>query len=440
MINKISYILTVLISLLPLFLITGPAIPDIVITFTGVFFIFFSIYEKNYFKLLNNNFIKFSFIFWLYLIFISIFAENKKLSFNDSVIFIRILLIPILILFWYSNDKKRLERVITIIFLIVIFVTLDTFYQYINYNSATGFGEDILGFVPNWYGRLTGPFGDELIPGAYLSKFALLGWIYLLLKNKSKNKIYIFSLIYISFVGLTIFATGERMALATYLMALIFLFVFLKNKRIILLSSIALTLLLILIAERIHPIYNDYKIIESTPYHLGLKVEKKFLCENDMKKLCYKTINLQPTFTQVVMNFNESAYGEIYKLAIKMYQDHKVFGIGLNNFTYLCFNDQRYNKIMKKYSCVTHPHNLYIQWLVEAGIIGLIMFIIYLMIISYKVLKNKYNEYNIIGLATLLILFWPLMSTGSLLKNWNGITTFFIIGLIISLNKLKEKN
>ena len=32
----------------------------------------------------------------------------------------------------------------------------------------------------DWYGRLTGPFGNELVPGAYVSKFGLLGYLFLL--------------------------------------------------------------------------------------------------------------------------------------------------------------------------------------------------------------------------------------------------------------------
>ena len=63
-------------------------------------------------------------------------------------------------------------------------VSIDTLYQFINYTSKDGFGEDLLGFKSNWYGRLTGPFGDELIPGSYLSKFGLFGFVFLIsLKN-----------------------------------------------------------------------------------------------------------------------------------------------------------------------------------------------------------------------------------------------------------------
>ena len=53
---------------------------------------------------------------------------------------------------------------------------------------------------------------------------------------------------------------------------------------------------------------------------------------------------------------------------------------------------------------------------------------------------NNFNKYSLISFSTLLILFWPLMSTGSLLKNWNGISTFFIIGICLALNKIKQNS
>ena len=62
-----------------------------------------------------------------------------------------------------------------IIFSCVVFVCLDCLYQFFNYRPEIGYGKDLLGFMPHWYGRLTGPFYQELIPGAYISKFGLIG-------------------------------------------------------------------------------------------------------------------------------------------------------------------------------------------------------------------------------------------------------------------------
>ena len=439
MINKIQSFLIFLIIILPISLISGPAIPDLTITFSGLFFLILIIYKKDLRILTENKFFIISSFFWIYLLLISTNAENRYLSFRDALIFIRILFIPILILYIASLDRKYIEKIIMVIFASVIFVSIDSFYQYMNYQPEYGFRADLLGFKSDWYGRLTGPFGDELIPGAYLSKLSLLGLIFIFMKVKNILKLNIYSISYLSIVGLIIFASGERMALATYLMSLIFLIIFYKGKRLIFLFSFLLTIALSFIAKNNHPYYNDYKILESTPYHLGLKIEKNFKCKKNTNLQCQKIINLQPEFKEVILNFDKSAYGEIYKLASKMFKDHKYFGIGLNNFTYLCNNDFRYKNRMQNYSCVSHPHNIYLQWLVEAGIFGLIFFIIYLLSISISIYKRNYNEFSLISLATLLILFWPIMSTGSLLKNWNGVSTFFIIGICLSLSRLYKK-
>ena len=121
-----------------------------------------------------------------------------------------------------------------------------------------------------------------------------------------------------------------------------------------------------------------------------------------------------------------------------MFNDHKLQGIGLNNFTYLCNNDNRYKNLMLNYNCTTHPHNYYLQWLVETGIFGFLFFIVYLYLIVYFIIKKSFNINSILSLSVIAILFWPIMSTGSLIKNWYGVSTFFIIGLSMCLSKFRN--
>ena len=166
--------------LIPLFLITGPAIPDIIITISIIFGIFYIIYHKEYKNILKVNFFKISIFFWFSLILISFFSYNKTNSFQDSIIFIRFLLIPIFCYYLFFKEIKIYRLSLFLILILVIFVCIDTLYQFLNYTSEYGFGTDLLGFKSSWYGRLTGPFGDELIPGSYISKFALLGFALLI--------------------------------------------------------------------------------------------------------------------------------------------------------------------------------------------------------------------------------------------------------------------
>ena len=68
MILQSKNILSYLYLLLPLFLITGPAIPDIIITLGGLFAIFYIVYQKEYENFIKLNLFRISIIFWLSLI------------------------------------------------------------------------------------------------------------------------------------------------------------------------------------------------------------------------------------------------------------------------------------------------------------------------------------------------------------------------------------
>ena len=157
--------------LVPILLITGPALPDISITLCGIFFLFYFIILKKDYNFLKDNFFLISIFFWLTIIFVSFFAYDKSKSFQDSIIFIRLLILPTIGYFFFFNNEEKIKKTITIIFVCVVLVSIDTLFQYYNYSSEFGFLNDILGFKSNWYGRLTGPFGDELVQGAYLSRF-----------------------------------------------------------------------------------------------------------------------------------------------------------------------------------------------------------------------------------------------------------------------------
>jgi len=169
-----------------------------------------------------------------------------------------------------------------------------------------------------------------------------------------------------------------------------------------------------------------------------LKVEKYISCpDNSEKKDCKKTISLQPSFIEVIKNFNSSAYGEIYNLSFEMFKSNPLTGVGISNFKYVCENDEKYKSKMVNFNCASHPHNLYLQWLSEGGIFIFILFILYLYFLILIILKSENKYFKIISLTTIIMLFWPLMSTGSLIKNWNGVLTFFIIALCLSITKLK---
>jgi len=441
MIENFNRFFFLIFSLIPILLITGPALPDITITLTFLYFIIiFYALNKSYLFFRKNYLISFSLIFWSSLIFISFFSYNKYLSFQDSLIFIRFLFIPIVGYYLIFNSTKKINFAIKIIFFSVCFVLIDSLFQFYNYTPQEGFGSDLLGFKSNWYGRLTGPFKDELVAGSYVSKFGFLGYIYFLQIRKNKFNNFC-AIIYLTLIAIVCFVSAERMSLASYFLGLFILLLFLKNHRLILLISFILSISLNLIIYKTHPIYNDYNIIDSSHYHQGLKIEKIFDCPNQKEKKCKKIINLQPRFTEILKNFKTSTYGEIYNLAFKMFINNPFTGIGINNYKYVCNNYEIYNNLMKNYNCASHPHNIYLQWLTEGGVIVFLFFLIYLIYLFMFIIKNN-NNYVLktISVTNLIILFWPIMSTGSLIKNWNGVLTFFIIAICISTQIIKTND
>jgi len=427
-----------LLSILPVLLITGPAIPDIVITFSAIFFIVLIFWKKYWFQIKNLSWLRVSIIFWFFLIISSFFAFNFIRSFTEAIIFIRFLLIPAVVLIILFEYQLAIKILFITIFASVVFVIFDSFYQFLNYDPLKGFGKDIFGYVPDNspHFRLTGPFKD-LVPGSYISRFAFLGIVALYLFIKDKNIRNLIIIIYLGVSGFVTYISGEKMAFATFGLGLI-IFILFSNDKFLLLLSIILMFFLIFISNKFHPAYN-FKVLNSSPIHNGLELEKKIECDNLLETDCTIIIRSQPEFITVLKNFKESAYGEIYLLAIEMYKENLIFGIGLNNYNELCLTD-KYKKLLNNIDCVTHPHNFYLQWLIETGPICLILFILYLCFVFKIINQNKIRETKLLSIVTMVILFWPIMSTGSFTKNWYGINIFYLVGICISIYKLKINN
>ena len=60
---------------IPLLLISGPFIPDLILTISVIIFLIFAVINKQ-FSYFNNKYFIFFFCFWLYLLINSLLAEN----------------------------------------------------------------------------------------------------------------------------------------------------------------------------------------------------------------------------------------------------------------------------------------------------------------------------------------------------------------------------
>tara|TARA_Y100001970_G_scaffold265576_1_gene353333 strand:+ start:209 stop:865 length:657 start_codon:yes stop_codon:yes gene_type:complete len=213
--EKIVYIPFILISLMPLSLISGPAIPDLSLVVVCIIFFFY--FLKNRTNFFSDNFFSFSLFFWIILVILNLITLNIYKSLGESIIFLRIILLPLIMYLWIFKNYNFTKIALIIIFICNIIVLLDTIYQFNNYNPMGGFGVDIFGRKAEIYGRLSGPFLD-MVPGSYISKFFIFGFLGLNLLIKKQKYFKYLAATYLVLCGYVTFISGERMAVATFLL------------------------------------------------------------------------------------------------------------------------------------------------------------------------------------------------------------------------------
>ena len=249
--NKILFFIT---CLVPFFLFTGPFLPDLFLSISSLYFLFF-LKKKTFKRYFLNKFSIIFFVWCAYLILLSIFSTNIMLSLESSLFYFRFGLFVLAI--WYSIDTniKFIKYFFYSLFLSVTFVIFDAYIQLY-------FGYNLLNFKLDT-SRLSGIFNEEKILGSYLIRLTPL--ILILSFHpviKSKN-IILTSIFIFAFSIFIIFFSGERSALVLLIVVSALLFLFLKGfiiqKTFILFSLLIVSFAIIVFNEDV-----KNRIINST--------------------------------------------------------------------------------------------------------------------------------------------------------------------------------
>ncbi len=397
---------------LPVLLVTGPFLPDLLLSLTTLFILFFILKEKNY-ELFNNFTFKiFIFIIFSFLI-SSILSDDMIFSFESSLFYFRYILFSIAI-FYICNKSNFLKHLLVVIFLSMLIVSLDAYWEYITDKNF------FFGNKTDDPARIGGLFGDELILGSYLARSLpiLCGlYFYFYFDNKKYSKVFY---IFITIVFIIIFLSGERTAfLISSLFFSIFLIKYLKFRYIIIATAVPLICISL--------IFSTSTIVKDRM--LGSTI-------NSIKLSYYDENKLLPY-----------PYDNFLKTSINMFKDNLMFGIGPKMYRKKCSYDD-YGVNDK--SCSTHPHNIYFQLFAETGIVGISLFLIFYLYISkclFNLFQKKLKTYNandhisFFMFASIFINFWPFMPSGSFFNNWINVLYFLPFGIYLySSSKLKISN
>lgn len=463
--NKIANLLLLLFFMIPTLTVLGPLFPDLIISVTVLFSVIISLYDtdkklKN--LIINDPFMIIYFLFFFYLLLNSLINfisarefiqseiintgkillldgdkysfENFKQYFSRSLFFFRFVLYPVSIIFLITKFNIIIHKKYLIIFLLtILFIIFDLIFQYFN-------GSDIFGYVAIErgqlaIGRLSGPFGDELIPGSFLSRYFFISLLFLFFVVKNKKALNYAASSFIILCLITILLTGERSASLLCAFGIFIFFLLFKELRVKVLLSLTIFLILSSIFIYNNPILKKRMILD-TLFQVGIFVKKD---NKIVPKDFDENISIYKRVLSVTESkFIDSHYGSHWETAYRIWKSNKFIGIGLKQFRYECSNKE-YDDIMsflKTIRCATHPHNTYFEILSEIGLIGFIVFLFLVLALFRKIfLINKFNKSIKIPLISVILILWPIIPTGSFFTNMTQIYFSFLITIIFMIEK-----
>ena len=388
--SNTNFINLIIASIIP-FLMWGPFFPDLIVSVSALYFLFYVFKNKEFYFFYNKPLIIF-FIFCIYCILLSVFiAEDMMLSFESSLFYFRIGVFSCFIWYLIDKDKSILTYFYYALVLCFSALVIDGYIQYFTGVNLTGF--KISGI------RVSSFFGDELIMGSYLSRLFPLLFALFLIKKKQKYEIYSIGLLFI-LVDVLIFISGERSAFFFLNLSTVFIIILIKEYQKFRLVTFIIAIICIVILSLNSSKLNE-RMFKGPAEDMGLVKSSK------------EAVIFSPQHDSLI------------RTAYNMFKDQPIFGHGPKMFRVIC-KDEKYATGITP--CMTHPHNFYIQLLAETGIIGFLflfsalVYVIYTALRQFKsiILKEKrpLSDYQICLLAGILITVWPLTTNGNFFNNW----------------------
>ncbi len=405
--NNFKYSNSVLINLITVliipFLIWGPFFPDLILSISSLFFLFY-VFKNKEFYFFNNKPLIIFLIFCIYCILLSVFiAEDMMLSLESSLFYFRIGVFSCFIWYLIDRDKDILTYFYYALVLCFLALVIDGYIQYF-----TGF--NLSGYKAG--NRISSFFGNELILGSYLSRLFPLLFALFLVKKKQKFEIYFIGLLFI-LVDILIFISGERSAFFFLNLSTIFIIILIKKYQKFRLLTFIIAIGCIFV--------------------LGINSSK--LSDRMIKGPLEQMGFIESSSRATIFS---PAHESLIRTAYNMFKDKPAFGHGPKMFRVLCKDEKFATGIAP---CLTHPHNFYIQLLAETGIIGFLFlfsvlsYVVYMSFRQFKSIifkkKKPLSDYQICLLAAILITIWPISPNGNFFNNWLMIVYSLPIGFYL---------
>ena len=386
--------------LLPLFLLHGRGLAEAVVIILNALFLARSTVLQD-FTWLRTPWLRIALAWWAWLILCSATQGAEPLA--QAVGAGRFLLLVAALEAWTLRNSAVRLWLARLLRWSALYLAAQSLLQF-----ATG--RNLFGYPRGADGELTGPYKNPRA-GAPLSRLLFPAVIPTMLHGLGKGggRAVIAALLLPAAVAVMVLI-GQRMPLLLVIMGLFFTALFLPGLRGVVLIAAALTGLLLGATSVVSP----------------------------------------PTFNRLVTKFSaqmehfpSSHYGQIAARAIEIVKAKPILGAGFDGFRRDCENPTYFHGWDGgdgggAAMCVQHPHNIYLQALVEGGILGLLLFTALCAAWLHCLFRGLWHDPAPlrVGLfVAALIYLWPIASTTAFtsmpLSGW----FFVLLGLGLAETK-----
>ena len=404
--------MSLIFSLFPLWLLTGPFLPDLILSLGALGFLYICFRDKRF------DYFKFR-AFYIFLAFCvvcivsSLFSGDILLSFESSLFYFRFGIFVCLVCYLINKNIHFLKYFFYCLLAVFCFLIFDGYFQFVlGFNV---FGQEVIGGV-----HVTSIF-DRPKLGSFLARlFPLL--LALMIAARIQDKyLMVFGGILFILIDVLVYVTGERTSFMYMLISSLFIILLINRFQYVRLITLFISLLLVVGITFISP-----------------PVEKRMV----------DTTLKQVGFGSNQLIFFSPQHDSHIKTAFNMFLDKPILGHGPKMFRVKC-SDPKYAVGISP--CATHPHNFYVQLLAETGIIGFlfllslfgyVMYCVFRQLQSIVLKKKRYlTDYQVCLLAGILISVWPFSPNGNFFNNWLAIVYSLPIGFYLqSIYSKKLRN
>jgi O-antigen ligase len=378
-----------------LFWLLGPFIlliertpADIWLSLLAITFVIRSIIKREG-DWLKPFWVRAGFVFWIWCIIAGAISDHPAYSMGEAFIWFRFPLFAMATAFWLARDKRLLYAMLvsTALGLVAMCFILTA--------------EIII--VGQQGGRLSWPYGD-LVPGNYVAKVGLPAFtIMVALAVSVKGRVAALSGIIALFTMVISVMTGERInflirACGGMLAGLVW-----------------------------KPRWGRY---------LWLVVAEVLAVLVVLSTLPQMATRYTDEFIRGATDFEASTWWNTLNGGWQVAKDNLIFGIGTANYRLI---PPEFFETIPFTNWQPHPHNYYLQFLTETGIIGLVLGTVFLWSIIWSCFSASFKNRDNVFTATAWVIpfgiFWPIATSADFFGQWNNIFIWSAVAISVCSTK-----